>query len=303
MIKLANIDLSQFGFIEGKMPNSNIAYSGILDMPARTGKTFHSWPERKGIQPYVNANEIRFGGRDIKVSGYIIGEDRKDVRLKAKALYDQIDSFNDLVDLTCKWGIYKVYVNSSIKPEKVGRRHFKIELSFREPVVDLSGTLPSENYPDNDFGIDGISFKDLGGVMLELSGDRVSRTAPKAQQFTAYFHEGYQITKTEAPELSLKLYIKQPDYASFNGKIQSLYALFSSPGLRSLILQNDALRSFFVKDGFTVDTLYSYENQFVGIVNAKLTQVGDSAYNWSYLSDHLSNLITDNRNNKIIIRL
>lgn len=303
MIKLANIDLAQFGFLEGKMRDSNIAYSGILDMPARIGKAFHSWPEKKGIQPYVNANEIRFGGRDIKVVGYILGKDPKDCRTKVKALYDLFDSFSNVVDLTCKWGNYKVYVNSAIQPERLGPKSLKMTLSFREPVVDISGPLPVENFPDNDFGIDGISFKDLGGTMLEVWGDRVSRPTPKPMQFTAYQYEGYQITKTEAAELSFKLLIDQPDYASFKAKIKSLYALFAAPGLRSLILQNDALRSFFMKDGFKVESLYNYSDRFIGVVNAKLTQVGDPAYNWSYLSDHLGNYITDNRNNKIIIRL
>lgn len=303
MIKLANIDLSQFNFVEGVMQGSNIAYTGILDMPARIGKTHHSWPERKGIQPYVNANEIRFGGRDIKLVGFIMGSDLKDCSLKAKGLFDLVDSFTDLVDLQCDWGTFKVYVNSAMQFDYWGEYAMGIEFSFREPVVDLAGPLPSENYPDNDFGIDGISFRDLGGTMLEIWGDRVSRPAPKAMQFKAYHQEGYQITKTEAPVLSFKLLIEQPDYASFKARIQSLYALFSAPGLRTLILQNDALRSFFVKDGFTVDTLYNYPDKFIGIVNAKLTQAGDAAYDWGYLSDHLGNYITDNRNNKIIIRL
>jgi len=61
---LNNIDLGSFGFIAGKQAGSNIALSGAFDMPPRTGKTFQSWGDDHGVEPYVSATEISFGGQD-----------------------------------------------------------------------------------------------------------------------------------------------------------------------------------------------------------------------------------------------
>jgi hypothetical protein len=272
MYSLNNISLDTYGHIPGRQSGSNLALSGFLNMPSRIGETGFDWAGKPGIEPYVDAGEIFFGGRDLNLVGYIKGNDRSDCEYKRKGLVGLVDSFQDLVTLASKWGSYQVKVNGPMQGEYLNENYLKIEIPFREPVVDMTGTIPAGESAE--FGIDRVSFKSLGGTALELSGDRRNRTAPKSETVTAYGREGYAITNTVAPELNLRIYIKQPNYATFRQKINSLQALLAAPGMRQLTFQNDTIRSFYVKDGFTVDTVYSKPDFFAGIVNIKLIQAG-----------------------------
>jgi hypothetical protein len=272
MYSLNNISLDTYGFIPGKQSGSNLALSGFLNMPSRIGETGFDWAGKTGIEPYVDAGDIFFGGRDLNLVGYIKGNDRSDCEYKRKGLSGLIDSFQDLVPLASKWGSYQVKVNGPMQGEYLNENYLKIEIPFREPVVDMTGNIPAGESAE--FGIDRVSFKSLAGTALELSGDRRNRTAPKSETVTAYGREGYAITNTVAPELNLRIYIKQPNYTTFRQKINNLQALLAAPGLRQLTFQNDTIRSFYVKDGFTVDTVYSKPDFFAGIVNIKLIQAG-----------------------------
>ena len=273
MYKLKNIPLSDFGFEPGQQPGSNIGLSDFLNMPARLGDVFFIWARDAGIEPYVSAEDISqggFSGRDVNLMGYIKGTDRVDCENKRRGLVMLIDSCSDLVPLVCKWGTFNVYVNGAVTAEFLHDTMLKITIPFREPLVDMSGVIPTGN--DAGFGIDGVSFKSLGATQLDLS-DRRNRPAPKSMDAIAYGKEPYQITKTVAPELILKLFIIQPTYADFRSKIRSLQALLAAPGIRTLSGHNDKLRSFFVKDGFNVNTMYSNPDFFSGIVECKLTEV------------------------------
>lgn len=290
---LNGVPLSQFGFVPGRQSNSNLALSGFLNFPERIGDTFRDWADEDGIEPYVSADEIFFAGRDINLTGYIKGLDRSDCDSKRNSLYNLLDSFSDIVPLSSKWGSFQVYMSGAVKSDYLAPGLLSISIPMREPVPDLSGVVPAAS--GSEFGIDGISWATLGGASLELSGDRRNRPAPKADQFSVYGREGYAVTKTISPELVLRLYIKQPNYALYREKITGLYALLSSPGLRSLTFKNDKIRSFFVKDGFTVSTIYSKPDCFLGIVEMKLTQSGVPR-SLTDLVDTLGNLITFNGN-------
>ncbi|AMQ00911.1 hypothetical protein AY601_4060 [Pedobacter cryoconitis] len=303
MYKLKNIPLSDFGFEPGQQPGSNIGLSGFLNMPGRFGDTFFDWAGEVGIEPYVSAEDISLGGfsgRDLNLTGYIKGTDRVDCEFKREGLVSLIDTFTGLVPLECKWGTFNVYVNGSVTAEFIHDTFLKITIPFREPIVDMSGVIPTGN--DAGFGIDGVSFKSLGADQLELSGDRRNRPAPKSMDAIAYGKEAYQITNTVAPELILKLFIKQSTYAEFRSKIMSLQALLAAPGLRTLSARNDKLRSFFVKDGFTVDSLYSNQGLFSGIVECKLIEDG-IIDPFTDLVNNLGELITDNNGNTIRVRI
>jgi len=300
MYSLNNISLEGMGFVAGKQQDSNIALSGFLNMPARIGKTGHDWAEEPGIEAYVSAGDIFFGGRDLSLVGYIRGTDRYDTEEKRISINDTVDSFTDLVPLTSKWGTSNVYVNGAIVCDWLSATTLRIVIPIREPIVPMTGIVPVGD--GSEFGIDGISFKSLGGYQLELSGDRRNRPEPKAQDYTAYGREGHSITKTIAPELTLRLYIKQPNYTAFKQKIDSIQALFGAPGYRSLTANNDKLRSFFVKDGFAMSMLYSKPDFFAGILTCKLTESG-VAGTFVDLIDSLGNLIMDTNGNQITVRI
>jgi hypothetical protein len=270
MYILHNISLGDFGFIPGQQTDSNIALSGHLDMPARTGKTFHKWAVDNYVEPYVSASEIRFGGRDLQLVGFITGLNKSDTLNKSKALIAFIDTFTDLVPLSSKWGTYNVQVKS-IPIEFLAENYLKVTINMREPVVDLSGVLPEAD--GGTYGIDGISFGKLGGFLTEYKGDRRSRPEIQSQSFTAYENEGYQITKTENPVLELSLFVSGSTYEDFKAKIKGLYALFAKPGLRFLNVKDDIIRDFFVTEGFKITKLYNQANRCVGVVNFKAMEI------------------------------
>jgi hypothetical protein len=258
MYNLKNISLYDHAFFPGQHPGSNLGIAGFMDLPSRLGKTFHDWASEDGIEPYVSAADI--------------ATSRSDCENKRLAIAAIFDSATGLMPLQTKWGMHDVLIRGAMTSTFLSDKFLSINIPLREPVPDLSGVLPVGDH--SQFGIDGISFKNLGGVALELSGDRRNRPAPKADQISSYGKESYIITKTVAPELTLKLFIEQPTFAAFKSKIRSLYALFNSPGLRSITINSDRIRSFFVKDGFKVINLYSLPQRFCGVVECKLTQSG-----------------------------
>lgn len=297
---LNNINLTILcNFIPGKQDKSNLALAGFMDMPARLGKCFNdNWKSIHGVEPYTSAEEIRFGGRDISLTGTIIGLNKDDLANKLKSLTDLINSFTGLVPLTSeKWGTFMVLVNEPISGVRIGQIGLRITIPMREPIVDLSGTLPAS---DGDMGFDGISFSALGGVLLSLDGDRWNRTAPKSQELTAWFNEGYRITKTEAPKLNMKVFLRQPTFFQFRNKVKGLYAIFSKPGERNMIIKDDLYRRVFACSGFKIKGLNSRNNSFYGTLEIELIQTG-LASQLTYLGDNQGNIITDNLNNKILV--
>lgn len=296
---LNNIDLGSFGFIAGKQAGSNIALSGVFDMPPRTGKTFQSWGDDHGVEPYVSATEISFGGRTISLVGYLYGVGKIDCTYKANRIFNLINGFSGLVPLSSKWGTYQVQVNQAVTGDFIGDKVLKMTFNFFEPVVTMPGIIPAGTGAE--YGIDGISFRDLGGVLLLLTGDRASRPAPKSLSFTSKT-DGLAEIKTEAREMTLKLFIDQPDQTSFKAKIDELCLLFAAPGLRKLSIPTDLNRQFFVKDGFKVSNINSQPNRMTGILECKITESG-VLESYANLVDNTGQKITSGLNNLIKIRI
>jgi hypothetical protein len=97
MYSLNGLPLDTWGIIPGRAPGSNIAVSGMLDMPARIGETFHEWGEEDGVEPLVDAIDIRLGGRDIVFYGLIYASDREEATNMAYAFQTYLSSLTDLV--------------------------------------------------------------------------------------------------------------------------------------------------------------------------------------------------------------
>jgi len=289
---------TDYGFYPGKQPGSSIALAGFLDMPARLGKCWHDWGKIHGVQPYTAASEIRLGGRNISLVGCILGADKYDCMLRAESLNNFIDSFTGAVNLVSPWGTQSVFVNGAVTGDYFDETGLGITLNFREPTPNLTGILPIGS---GEIGIDGISWADLGGYLAEFGGDRRNRPAPKGFNLTQYQTERYITTKRSASVLNLKLFIEQPSFTAFKTKIQSLYALFSSPGERNLIVKDDFYRRVFACEGFKVTEISNFNGTFVGFVEIELMQAGLAQPVVYYLADNLGNFITDSNNNKIIV--
>jgi len=299
MYKLNNIDLTTYSFVPTKQNGSDLALSGFLDLPARLGKCFHDWPGQHGVEPYTRADEIRLGGRDLSLLGHIVGVDREDCAGKLNDLYNAINSWNALVPLSCDWGTFQVYVKEPVIGDYLGSGIMKVTIPMREPMPIISGILPPSS-DGNEFGIDGIKWATVGGVLVSLEGDRYNRTATKEINFTAYQKEAYSIGKTGESKITLKLFIKQSTFAAFKIAITSLQVLFIQPGERNLIIEDDLQRRVFACNGMQVTDIRN-DNGWYGMVNVELMQ-SQLPQELTFLGDNQGNYITDNLNNKILVQ-
>lgn len=84
---------------------------------------------------------------------------------------------------------------------------------------------------------------------------------PDSQFFTIYGAEGYQITKRKANVLTLNGFVIAADLIDFKSKLNALYTLFSSAGLRSIVLESDAINCF-CEEGFKVNNVRIAGNMF-----------------------------------------
>ncbi len=286
---LNGISMNTNGYLPGKHAGSDIALRGAWDMPARIGKTFHDWGTQKSVEPYVSADEIRFGGRDIDWAGYVRAGSRNDAIRKVFDLYGNMDAYTTTVPLVSdRFGTFNIYVRGNIEAAQVSGGWFSIRIPFREPVVDLTGDIP-EPETGSETGIDGIGFKDLGFTVLSVAG-RYNRPGPKSLQAIAYEHEPFRVAPTGLRESVLTGFIMQPDYESFQTAITGLYALFSKPGLRYILLPDDALRDFFVKDGFRVYDITTRGSKVAAKIDIRISEVA-AHMDWGILSDSQGNPI------------
>lgn len=142
MYKLNDVLLSDYGIIPGRMKGEGIAVKGIFDLPKRIGKISFNWGDEDSVEPYVDSNEIFFGGRDIFFAGIILGT-RPEVEANLKTLKDAIDSFYATVVFVTPYGDFCVYVKK-ITP-KFYRDGATLIIEFREPDIDSDcngGTPP-----------------------------------------------------------------------------------------------------------------------------------------------------------------
>jgi len=313
-----------YGITALQAEGSNLAISGAWDFPVRTGKCFHDWGDDDGIEPYVSAEEIRFAGRDIVFVGMVSAATEKQALVSCYKLYNDIGGFNSLVPFEAEGlGKWMVIVKSEIKAEYIGSGYCKITITFREPVCDLSGILPTNKleynpvtdhldnpiYINNQplhigsinfdgYGIDGVMFRNLGLIILDFTG-HFGRPAAKDGEYTSYQNEGFKITRHSAREITMKALIVQPGYEAFKAALKGLYKLFSKEGLRYITKENDFLRDFFVKDGFAVSDVNIEAKRVVAVLEMKLTEA-KAWQNWSILTDANNNEIVTELGNIII---
>lgn len=252
MYSLNNIPLINFGITPGRVDASNIAVSGMLDMPARIGKIFHDWTGSPGVEPYVLASEIKHGGRTITFSGFLQGENRENAAAMLQTFYRELDSFTALVPFTTPWGSHMVHIREKAEAIHLQPGFIKIELQFDEPVVPNASAMPVGDETMRAH-FDGVALASLG---MFLSGVKNHLNRPKAkdQQFTAYQNQGFQITPVEVSEFELELVAAADNYETLAGNIKSLQKLLSAPGLRTINVDKTHRQVFNTK-GFKVASL------------------------------------------------
>lgn len=267
--------LATYGWHPGQNDNSNIAIRGGFDMPIRKGKTFQDWGKMNGVEPYVRSDELLFAGRDINLVGTVYGPDKLNSLKKVENMIKDINAFTGLVPLvSSKFGTWNVYVNGVIDVDYFGDGYTSVKIPFREPVISLPTTLPTPVFA-SPYGIDNYSFKDLGLTVLSMQSG-FNRPAPKSQVFTAYQNEGFQITKTAPREITIKGFINELTYTAFKSRVDKLMALFTAPGTHTISKQNDSIRTFFIKDGFTLSEIYSNSSEIYAFIDFKITELNST---------------------------
>jgi hypothetical protein len=261
---LNSINLSVYGITPGHCTGSNIAVQGCYSMPERDGLTYHSWGDESGIEPFVAVGEIFFKGRDITFTGSIRGS-RAVIKSYLDALYTAIDLFSDLVVLSTPYGDFSVYVKTVIPDMLNGGAG--IVITFREPVVTLTGgTLPATG--TNAYTIDSRPLSSFG-LYLTKPYKWFELPDTKEQLFTKYGTEGLQITKRQHKMFEFRGFVAGTSLVDFQDKIKALYLLFSSVGLRTMVVDGITV-SCFATEGFTVSNVFLYNNGVIANINFNL---------------------------------
>jgi hypothetical protein len=106
-------------------------------MPARIGEVSHDWGDEDGVEPLVDAEDIRFGGRTIKFYGLIEGDDREDGAALVQALLNYLSTLTDLVPFSSDYGVWQVMVRDRVEIEWIRDGWYRIMLPLWEPIVEM----------------------------------------------------------------------------------------------------------------------------------------------------------------------
>jgi hypothetical protein len=109
------------------------------------------------------------------------------------------------------------------------------------------------------YTIDTIPFTDYGLLISGHEG-QADLLDMKTQFFTIYGKEGYQISKRVGNTLTINGFIIANGLIDFQSKITALQTIFKASGLRSVVLDQDAI-SCFCTNGFEIDRVHIYPNE------------------------------------------
>lgn len=294
--KLNNILLSDYGIKAGRAPNSNIAVSGIFDLPKRMGKTYNNWDDEDTIEPYVEADEIFMAGRDIRFYGLIKG-DKDDNISKIENLKNDISAFTDLVSF-----YHPEYGGFNVKIGRIQPVHLKglttIIINMREPQPDLSGGVLPVTDLSSAYLADRIPLKSFGLVISKTQG-RSDQQEFKNEYYSIYGKEGYQINGRKHNEIKINGFIRANDLASFQANIKALWKLFTDEGLRKVRLNDYITIESFMTDGFRIENIKKQNGLMLGEVSLSLIAVDQ--YIKVYVTEDLGNKIFTTEEGKILV--
>jgi len=301
MYKLNNISLTNYNIVAGQAPSSNIAVSGVFDMPKRKGKTFHSWGDHHGVEPWVKAAEIFFEGRDIVFYGLVKAADKPSTVYLLKSFYKLINSFTGLVSFETPYGTFQVYVKDEVVVKYISDGWCSIALKMREPVVTIPNELLPLGNQYNKLGINGIPFNSFG-AFVKKTDKNLNRPGTKKQSVSVYGSEGFEITKMKLQKVSLNLVFHTNSFVNLKTGIDQFHTVLASEGLHDLNMDMTGKKIFAI-DGFKVKNITSSTNQAIAELNCQLVGNDEtSLYEEGFtLADNQGNEIQDDQGNTITL--
>lgn len=259
-----DIPISQWGLQAGVIGSKLTGYalSDVWSLPKRLGDTFYNW--QGDLEPYVDADDIHFDGRDLTLSLVCKAISAGDLHTKINAFKDAL---NDNFTLS-----HPVLGNFNVGLKDVditvyGRVWAQLKLKLRESNPIIATGLPT---PDNgNFGIDRYSWAQLGFVVKTIS-DRYQvpnwqplavTTNPMSDSWTPGYRQPATITISGT--------IKGATYADFKAKVDTLQALISAPDTRTVRYFDGSVFDAFCEDGFEVEVTKSGDSHW-GKFNCKM---------------------------------
>jgi len=213
------------------------------------GDTEHSWPDSDGIEAFTDADDIKFDGRDLILTGYF-EDTHANLVSTIDAFYAAIAAFTGLVALVTPYGTYQVYLKNGVGNKYKGGNFTDLNIVFREPVVSFTGTAGIGSGVTN-YGIDTFDF--LTDFEIQITDFLGSYNLPNMKGFDQVQYElaSFTLTKFETKDLIVR------GYCNDLTKIPNLYALLASSGERILHLKFDKARNCYVKDGCSFEWIKS----------------------------------------------
>ena len=265
---LNGVELSTYGILAG-VTEGNTALKGCFDFPKRIGDTYYSWAEASGVEPYVDADDMMYSGRDLFFTG-VLPYNNFDTYYKLKPFYADLYAVTGISLFQTPFGDFSVQVVDIKEEHTHGAGTIKI--TMREPVVDITGgSYPASG--DAAYTMDGIPLLSYG-LYISSSSGAYDIASLKEQNFTKYGQEGFQIVKHNHSELILNGYIFASSIDDFKQKVKNLYLAFSDTGLRTINKNNEVIIQCFMVDGFTVSDVFVADTIVTASFSTKLIITG-----------------------------
>lgn len=271
MYSLNNISFSDYGIRASLAPGSNVALSGMFDLPERIGETYQTWDDEDGIEPFVEEDEIFFGGRDLVFYGLIVAEKNAAIS-KINRLKKDIKAFSDLVVFhSDSFGDFNVKIKQL--DCEVGTVATTVKLKMREPVCDLSGgALPNQSH--SNYTVDRIAFSSFGLTASSVKG-RGDQEDVSKEYYTVFDKEGYQLNGRKPTEVKVDGFLKANSLGAFQSNIKALWKILTDPGTRKLRLNDYVTIEGFVTEGFKVANVTKAGNQITATIKLKITEIDE----------------------------